>query len=120
MADTKTTFIDEEEYNAALEDAKNSDTSYKHKFKKPLMHDGEEINEVSFDFDSLTGLDAIGIEAELALKGKAVVAPEFSTDYLILMAVKVSSPKIGLDAFKRMGMRDYNKIRGVARSFLLG
>lgn len=34
---------------------------------KPVLYNGEEITELAFDFDKLTGADALNIEEELGM-----------------------------------------------------
>ncbi len=97
---------------------------YTHHFNRPFTIDGETIEELVFDFESLTGADSLAIENELAVIGKAVIVPEIAGEYLIRMAVracttKVNGKRLGVDAFKKLPLGDYNRIRGKARSFLL-
>ena len=37
---------------------------------KTVMYNGEEVTELAFDFDKLTGADALNIEEELVSRGK--------------------------------------------------
>ena len=111
--------VDPDELSAALDEMSESSTTYVHVFKKPLQYNGQEILSVSFDFEKLTGKDGLEIERELQALGKVAVVPALSGEYAIRMASRASTPKIGADAFPTMSLRDYNKIRSMARSFLL-
>lgn len=111
--------IDADEFSVAESEAVGSGSLYIHKFRKPFEYEGMKISELRIDFEQLTGGDGLDIENELMRAGKAVVAPAFSGEYLIRMAARASSPKVGADAFKLMSLSDYNKVRSAARSFLL-
>lgn len=113
------TRVDAKEFAAASEEAKNSVHTYVHKFSKPFNYEGEEYSELTFDWGKLTGRDSLAIEAEIAALGKALIAPEFSGDFLVRMASRACIQKIGYDVLLAAPMKDYNKIRGKARSFLL-
>ena len=111
--------VDPDELDAALAEVSDSSTSFVHQLKKPINYNGQEILSLAFDFEELTGRDGLEIENEIQRLGKNVVVAAFSGDYLMRMAARVSNPKIGIDAFSNMSLRDFNKIRNVARSFLL-
>ena len=111
--------IDPNEFTAAEQQAADSGFTYAHKFRKPFEYDGKQYSEITFDWGSLTGEDGLSIENEMQQLGKPVVVPTFSGEYLIRLAAKACTEKIGSDAFKQMLISDYNKIRNVARSFLL-
>ena len=93
--------------------------TYTHTFRKPFTYMNKTYTELRFDWDSLTGQDGLSIEAELQALGTPVVVPAFSGAYLIRMAAKACTEKIGSDAFELMSLADYNRVRSAARSFLL-
>jgi len=93
--------------------------AYVHVFKKPFVYQGKTYERLTFDFGSLTGRDSLAIENELQALGKMVLTPEFSGEFLIRMAARACTEKIGSDAMEQMPMRDYNRIRSRARTFLL-
>lgn len=111
--------IDAEEFAVAENEAENSDYIYKHMFAKPFTYEGKTYNELVFDWGSLTGQDSLAIENEMQSLGKPLIAPEFSGEYLIRMAARACTKKIGSDILIAMPLGDYNKIRNRARSFLL-
>ncbi|MGN1118310.1 MAG: hypothetical protein ACI4RU_06830 [Acutalibacteraceae bacterium] len=90
------------------------------KLRKPVEYNGETIDELSFDFDKLTGADAIAIEDELQALGKSAPIPAYSSPYLIRMAVLACDKAIGDDLFNLVAIADFNKVKNTARSFLLG
>jgi hypothetical protein len=126
--------VDEEELKAAedqaAEDLLNYGDTYTHTLAKPFEYDGATFNELTFDWGKLTGRDSLAIEHEIEAMGKALIAPEFSGDYLIRMAARACTATVELpggkktplssDAFQHLPLRDWNRIRRAARSFLLG
>lgn len=111
--------VDEDEFAVAEQQAKDSGFSYIHKVKRPFEYNGKEYTSLTFEWDSLTGRDALAIESEMQTIGKPLVVPAFSGEYLIRMAAKACTEPIGSDVFEMMSIADYNKIRAAARSFLL-
>lgn len=111
--------IDEKELEVAEKMAEEEKYQYVHKFKKPFQYDGKTFEELTFNWEKLTGYDGLAIENELQSLGKPVVIPSLSGDYLVRMAARASMDGIGEDMISAMPIRDYNKIRSEARSFLL-
>jgi hypothetical protein len=111
--------IDPDEFASAEQQAADSGFTYTHKFHTPYEYQGKIYDELIFDWGKLTGEDGLAIENEMQQIGKPVIAPTFSGEYLIRLAAKACTEKIGSDAFRRMPISDYNKIRSAARSFLL-
>ena len=119
MAIVKDELTHEEAVEKATEAAQASEDALTIGFKKPVEYNGEKYTELTFDFESLTGKDGLEIENELAARGKPLVIPAFSGEYLVRMAAKACSAPIGYDFFDIISLRDFNKIRSAARSFLL-
>jgi len=111
--------VDADELAAAEQEAAASGDVYEYTFKKPVSYDNLVVQKMIFDWDLLTGHDSLDIENELQALGKMVVVPAFSGEYLIRMAARASTPKVGADFFMRLPLGEYNKIRSAARSFLL-
>ena len=124
--------VNEAEFAAAEAAAKakqENDSAYVHKLKKPFTFEGCTIEELSFDFDRLTGNDSLAIEDELQSMNKPVIVPTFSGQYLIRMAARactttLTTPdgkarRIGADVIQALPIGDYNRIRSKARTFLL-
>ncbi len=119
MPEENTVRIDEDEFAEAERQAAESADAYTHVFQKPFTYDGKTYHELRFDFASLTGRDALDIEAEMASFGKFVVAEEFNSEYLIRYAAKSCNEKIGSDAFELMPAKEFKQIKSAVRSFLM-
>lgn len=102
---------------------------YTHSFQTPFSWEGHTFEELTFDFSSLTGGDSLAIEEELLLLNKAALAPALSGEYLVRMAARACTTvaeapggrrtRIGVDTLRAMPLRDYVRIIGRARRFLL-
>lgn len=112
-------FVNEKELEVAQNVAKESKNVYIHEFSKPFTYEGKTYDKLTFEWDSLTGNDYLAIEGEMAAIGKVVITPEFSGEFIVRMAAKACTSKIGSDVLGAIPFKDFNKIRGKARSFLL-
>lgn len=93
---------------------------FTYELKKPVIYNGENITELSFDFERLTGGDSLKIEDELQALGKTAVVPALNSEYLIRMAAMACTKKgIGADLFPILGIADFTKITSKAKNFLL-
>ena len=128
MNDTKnpTTGIDPVEYDAAMKDAKNNPDTYTHVFAHPFTYGGRTYEKLTFDWGKLTGADDLAIQNEIAIQGKPLVAPEFSGESQVKMAVRACTERdsegrrvIGVDTMQAMPIQDHRRICSRARSFLL-
>ena len=98
--------------------AENNDTGvYTHTFKKPFEYEGKTYEELTFDFEHLKGRDMVAIENEMQGASEYALAPEISTSYQSKMAARAAG--IGSDVLEAMPLKDFNKITGAARRFLL-
>lgn len=107
-----------EEAEKMAEENKNR-YEYTHEFKKPFQYEGRTFEKIHFDWGRLTGNDGLAIENEMQSLGMPVVIPSLSGEYLIRMAARASVENIAANVLTAMPIRDYNKIRSMARSFLL-
>ena len=110
---------------AALENAPDPGT-YTHRLKKPFTFDGKTVEEMHFDFDSLTGADTLAISAEMNQRFKNLVLPHLSWEFMTLMAVRACTDRdekgirlVNEKLLQALPMRDYNTIVGKVRDFLL-
>ena len=104
-----------------LEDMTNTSVENILHLTKPVMYNGEEITELAFDFDKLTGADALNIEEELVSRGKTMYYGAINdANYLILMAVKACTKTVGVDFFYKISIIDFERIKNRARFFLSG
>lgn len=119
------------EFSAAEQAAKKDGATgiYVHNLRQPFVYEGCTIQELTFNFDSLTGNDALAVEDEMQALNKPVIVPTFSGQYLIRLAARActtvikdatgTSRRIGADTLMALPIYEYNRIRGRARSFLL-
>ena len=91
-------------------------SAYVHKLKKPFTFEGCTIEELSFDFDRLTGNDSLAIEDELQAMNTPVIVP---TSPSTRTTPDGKSRRIGVDVIQALPIGDYNRIRSKARTFLL-
>lgn len=92
-------------------------------------YEGQTFDELNFDFEGLTGDDALAIEDELQAIGKPTISPTFSGQFLVRMAARACTNtiidasgrprRIGDDALRALPIFEFNRVRGKARSFLL-
>lgn len=111
--------INEEELEAAKKAASNSPDVFILEFPKPIKYNDREYKSLTFDFGALTGNDDLAIEDELNALSIVLVAPAFSGQYLIRMAVRACKEPIGTDCISNLPLNYYSKLRSAARSFLL-
>lgn len=121
--------VDHDEYSAAEAQAKESVGNYTLKLKRPFTYEGQTFDELNFDFEELTGDDALAIEDELQAIGKPTISPTFSGQFLVRMAARACTNtiidasghprRIGDDALRALPIFEFNRVRGKARSFLL-
>ncbi len=114
---------------AALESeakAERDNSIYTHTFKHPFSYQGVTIEKLTFDWGKLTGEDHLAIENELLLRGKTLVTPEFTGEFLCGMATRACTERNGdgfrilnMEVLKALPMRDFQTICKKARAFLL-
>lgn len=109
-----------ERVEEALEELTETDSVKTFILSKPIMYNGEEITELSFDFEKLTGKDGIETERGLKRSGISVYGhPASDVDYVIGMAARACTRAVGTDIFNNMSITDFNKIRTNSYFFLL-
>lgn len=91
------------------------------KLSKPLIYEGETINEIKLDLDNLSVIDLERCErqARTMLKRKETMAvPETSKKYQSCVAAKASG--LTIDAIRSLSARDYTAVCLEVMNFLLG
>lgn len=115
--------LDEDSENRIDEIVKESTTSdgvWTCQLKTPLKYEENEYKTLTFNFNRLTGVDAMEIEDELAMKGKPVFMNEAANArYLMLMALRACEEQMDFDTLKKINISDFNRIKNKARLFLL-
>lgn len=87
------------------------------KLKKAVMHQGHELDVLDIPLEELTGNDLIEAEKQIIQSGETVVVTDFSRSYLIALASRASH--IPVETFKFMDARDFTRIAGEVRNFLV-
>lgn len=119
MTTDNITPINEEELKQAEEEAKNAKGMFVLRFKKPISYNGKEYSELAFDFEALTGRDSLDVEKELTRSGTQIVVPAFNGEYLVRIAARACTTRVGYDVVYNMSIIDYNKLRSAVRNFLM-
>ena len=112
------------EVSALFDENPDTVELYTIKLRRPVKYDGEEISELHFDFESLTGQDSREVQRELNRKGISVLVQSVSEDFMRLMAARACTDRlsdgrsIGGDIFDYMVVRDVNMVIARLRRFL--
>lgn len=100
--------------------------SYTHTFKDPFQWKGAAYDSLTFDWTALSGRDHLEIENEILMKGRTLVSPAFTGDFLAGMAARACTERdekgkrvIDGQAILELPMADFQAITRKARSFLL-
>ncbi len=126
--DLKTVQEDAAEAERVAEEAKQEQEtgSYTHSFKTPFQWKGRTFERLTFDWAVLKGKDHLEIEQELLAKGRTLVSPAFTGDFLAGMAARACTERdengkrvIDGQAVVEMDMADFQAITRNARGFLL-
>lgn len=96
----------------------NVSSLYKHKLSRSIEYEGVTYEELSFDFDSLTGGDSLDIENEIAAKGRLLIVKTSDAEYLSRMCARACVQKVDVGIFRVMPVKDYNRIMNTAKRFL--
>lgn len=99
---------------------------YTHQFKQPFTYHNATYERLTFDWGTLTGSDHIAIENEMLRRGKTLIVPAYTGDFLCGMAARACTDRNGegfrvlnTDAMKAMPMRDFQAICRKAQDFLI-
>lgn len=108
----------EDSVDVDTKNAENTDPGvYVHKLKKPFQWEGVTYEEITFNFNGLTGMDLENVETELAAQGHFVANPEFNTRYAYKIAAKAAG--IHCSVIEHLPIYDANTIRRAVKDFLL-
>ncbi len=119
---------DAAEAERAEEEAKREQEtgSYTRIFKKPFQWMGRTYDSLTFDWTALDGGDHLEIESEMIMKGRTLVNPAFTGDFLAGMAARACTERdekgrrvIDGQAIKKLPITDFQVITRKARGFLL-
>ena len=128
LLDLKTVEEDAAEAEKAVEEAKSEPEtgSYTHAFKNPFQWKKRTFESLTFDWTALKGRDHLEIEQELLMKGRTLVSPAFTGEFLAGMAARACTERdergkrvIDGQAIMEMDMVDFQTITRKVRGFLL-
>ena len=122
MSTTKeiTAEVDPKAYTVDEDDLEENGSSYTYVFSKPFTYEGKTYEELTFDFDKLTGKDVLAIMRELRLRNITVASRAFDLDYQIRYAVRCCREKIGTDVLAALPVTDFDHIVNKTQRFLAG
>ncbi|MBJ6362097.1 phage tail assembly protein [Paenibacillus sp. GCM10012307] len=92
----------------------------KYTLKKPVEFEGQTIESINLDFDSVTGDDMIAIERRFLAAGNGhefLVVKEFNKEYQIQFAARAS--KLPLEFFKLVSAFDFSRITVQVGNFFM-
>ena len=105
--------------NLSKGDQKEDLSVWTWKLSQPTTYNGEEITELKFNFNKLTGMDAIEVENELMRTGKLAIYGQASNiNYILRMAARACEKPIGIDLFDIVGITDFHVLRTHTQLFL--
>lgn len=107
------------ETNVEVVDNKALDTDIK--LKRPIVVDGATIDQITLDFESLTGEDIEKAEAQFNAENpqnSMIMVKEMSKPFLAIVASKAA--KVHVDSIRKLSAPDYAKITTRTSLFLLG
>ena len=85
--------------------------------KKPFMLDGEEVTEINYDLDALTGNDIEKAITDLGKKGVIVAMVETDQRYHAMLFAIASG--MSYEDVCRLPVKDFNKAANAVRDFFL-
>lgn len=90
------------------------------KLSKPIMINGKEVKELTYDFDNMTAKDKINVGKKIKKDGVPISVEEIDSDYhlyLFAAAVTKADPSISYADVLRMNAKDGCKGAALARDF---
>lgn len=90
------------------------------KLTKPIMINGEEVNELTYDFENMTARDKLNIGKRIKQDGIPVSVEELDTDYHFYVfagAVTKANPDIDISELMVLNARDAQRGASLARNF---
>lgn len=91
---------------------------YCHTFSSPFSFEGKTWESMTFNFEKLTGRDIEKVEQEMRQGNYNMIVPEVSKIFQARIAARAA--QVGSDVIQSLPLKDYTKITGEARNFLLG
>lgn len=88
------------------------------KLNKPVMIDGEEVKEIHYDFDELTGRDFSNAMKEVKKSGY-IINGAYEMDPVICCYMFAAAAGIDYLDIERMSAKDYKKCSDLGRNFFI-
>lgn len=86
--------------------------------KKPIMIDGKETKEITYDFDELTGNNIENVFKE-STKSGYMVSASYELDPIIGARMFAEAANIAYMDVQRFSLTDYSKAASLARDFFI-
>lgn len=86
--------------------------------KKNLSFKDNQISEIDFDFENLTGSDILSVEKEIRATGENIAAWEYSRSFLLAVAARACH--LPVEVLKNLSLPDFTKIINETLNFLAG
>ena len=86
------------------------------KLRRAVMFNGEPVDELMLDLETLTPQDIIDAENEVIRSTSIPVVLDFNRDFDLTVAAKCAG--IPVESLKRMHVKDFNKVISEVRNFL--
>jgi len=100
--------------------------TYTHTFKRPFVYEGRTYEELTFNWEGLSGKDSVAIERDLLNRNITTVMAEFTPEYLTAMAARACTYRnddgfrtVTTDMLYALPLGEFRRICSAARSFLL-
>lgn len=90
------------------------------KLTKPIFIDGNEVSEITYDFESMSARDKINVGRRIKQDGVPVSVEEIDTDYHLYLfagAVVKANPQMDISDVMRLSAKDGQKGAAIARDF---
>jgi len=88
------------------------------KLKKPVLIDGEEVTEIEYDLDEVTGENLENAFKEVTKSGY-IVSASYELDPVVGAHIFAECSGIDYTDIKRFNMADYNRAAVIVRDFFI-
>lgn len=86
------------------------------KLKKPFEYCGKTYEEITFDFDNLTGKDMLAVEREVNLASEFFLVPETSPNFCGKLAARAAG--LSSDVIENLPIKEFKRAKEAAQNFL--
>lgn len=92
----------------------------KYRLIKPIQFDGETIEEINLELDSLKGNDLLLVERQFLAMGdqnQAMMLKELSKEYQVVVAARAA--KLPVEFFQEISAKDFSRITMQVQNFFV-